>query len=118
MMPIIVLKKRIPRKRASCHSPNASVAAPATARIRLKIVKTLARTMLAYERLVSCVRCGGRAAWRRRAASASVSPLGGTATAVVAVAIERTYCDSGSSGPGASVGCLARARQVPGTDSV
>jgi hypothetical protein len=28
------------------------VAAPATARIRLKTVRTLARTMLAYERLV------------------------------------------------------------------
>ena len=36
-----------PRKSASCHWPNASVMPPATARIRLKRVKTFARTMLA-----------------------------------------------------------------------
>jgi hypothetical protein len=34
------------RKSASCHSPKARVAIPATRRIRLKTVKTLARTML------------------------------------------------------------------------
>jgi hypothetical protein len=44
----------MPRNNASCHWPKASVAIPATSRIRLKTVKTLARTMLAYERLAVC----------------------------------------------------------------
>jgi hypothetical protein len=38
---------RMARKSASCHSPKASVTTPATARMRLKTVRTLARTMLA-----------------------------------------------------------------------
>jgi hypothetical protein len=46
---------RTPRKRPSCHFPHASVSTPKTSRIRLKIVKTLPRTMLAL-----------RAARRRR----------------------------------------------------
>jgi hypothetical protein len=50
----------------------------------LKIVKTLARTMLAYERLVAGFSSGPRAA-RRREASASVNPPDGAA-AIVAVA--------------------------------
>ena len=84
---MVALATRTPRKSASCHSPNASVAAPATARIRLKTVKTLARTMLAYERLVRRSRTGPRAA-RRVAASASDKPLcasgcDGTATSVL-----------------------------------
>ena len=53
----------------------ASVAAPATARIRLKTVKTLARTMLAYERLV--VWTYGSRSRSRRAASSSVRPRAG-----------------------------------------
>ena len=49
-----------------------SVAAPATTRIRLKIVKTLARTMLAYDRLDDG--SYGVRADSRRAASASLRP--------------------------------------------
>jgi hypothetical protein len=45
--PIAAFATSTPRKSASCHTPKTSVAAPATARIRLKTVKTLARTMLA-----------------------------------------------------------------------
>ena len=75
---------RTPRKSASCGSPNASVIAPATARIRLKTVKTLARTMLAYERLVDGGGTGPRSA-RRRSASASLRPaaFGFAATSAV-----------------------------------
>jgi hypothetical protein len=47
VIPIAEFAISTPRKSASCHSPNASVATPATSRIRLKIVRTLARTMLA-----------------------------------------------------------------------
>jgi len=45
-MPITEFDTRTPRKRASCHSPNASVSTPRTARIRLKTVKRFAKTML------------------------------------------------------------------------
>jgi len=45
-IPIVVFRKRIPRKSASCTSPNASLSTPAASRIRLKTVKTLATTML------------------------------------------------------------------------
>jgi hypothetical protein len=46
-IPIAELETRTPRKSASRQSPKKSVRAPKTARIRLKTVKTLARTMLA-----------------------------------------------------------------------
>jgi hypothetical protein len=41
-----VFDTRIPRNRASCHEPNASVIPPKNARIPLKTVKTFERTML------------------------------------------------------------------------
>ena len=63
VIPIAELATRTPRKSASCHSPNASVSPPNTARIRLKTVKTFARTMLEYERLVA----GGSRGRARRA---------------------------------------------------
>jgi hypothetical protein len=84
---MLALRIRIARKSASSTAPNASVAMPATSRIRLKTVKTLARTMLAYERLVAGGRAGPRAE-RRRLASSSVSPSGEGAW-VVAASIER-----------------------------
>jgi hypothetical protein len=46
-MPIAELETRTPRNSASRQSPKTSVSVPKTTRIRLKIVKTLARTMLA-----------------------------------------------------------------------
>src|SRR5450759_2895642 len=45
-MPIVVLTTITPRNSASRQSPTASVTAPKTARIRLKTVRTFARTML------------------------------------------------------------------------
>jgi hypothetical protein len=69
------LRTRIARNRASSTAPKASVAIPATNRIRLKTVKTFARTMLLYERLVGGGGAGPRAA-SRRLASSSVSPRG------------------------------------------
>jgi hypothetical protein len=47
MMPIAELETSTPRKSASRQSPRSSVSVPKTTRIRLKMVKTLARTMLA-----------------------------------------------------------------------
>jgi hypothetical protein len=47
VIPIAEFETRTPRKRASRQSPKSSVSAPKTTRIRLKIVKTFARTMLA-----------------------------------------------------------------------
>ena len=60
-------------KSASSQAPKTNVATPATTRIRLKTVKTFARTMLAYERLVWAGSCGPRTA-SSRAASASERP--------------------------------------------
>ena len=84
-MPMPEFSTRIARKSASSKAPNASVAIPATSRIRLKTVKTLARTMLAYERLDGGGSIGPRAA-SRCCASASDSPSGdGRCTWVIAV---------------------------------
>jgi len=47
VMPIAELETSTPRKSASRQSPKSSVSVPKTTRIRLKMVKTLARTMLA-----------------------------------------------------------------------
>jgi len=44
-VPIVVLATRMPRKSASLGLPKAIVAAPKTARIRLKIVKVLPTTI-------------------------------------------------------------------------
>jgi hypothetical protein len=46
VIPIPEFATRIPRKSASRQSPKTRVSVPKTARIRLKTVKTLARTML------------------------------------------------------------------------
>jgi hypothetical protein len=73
---------------ASSIFPNAIVAIPATSRIRLKTVKTLARTMLAYDRLEAGGSTGPRAASRRRA-SASLSPPAEGLTWVVAASMCR-----------------------------
>jgi|SoiMethySBSTD1v2_1073268.scaffolds.fasta_scaffold510538_2 hypothetical protein len=73
---------------ASSIFPNAIVAMPATSRIRLKTVKTLARTMLAYDRLDAGGSTGPRAA-SRRCASASLRPSGEGVTWVVAVSMTR-----------------------------
>jgi hypothetical protein len=83
-MPMPEFAARIPRKSASCHWPNASVAPPATSRIRLKTVTTLARTMLQVDRLVGGGPGGGFAA-RRREASASVRPRCSRSALAVAV---------------------------------
>ncbi len=45
-IPIVVLATITPRNSASRQSPNASVTAPNTAKIRLNTVSTFARTML------------------------------------------------------------------------
>jgi hypothetical protein len=45
VIPIVELATSTPRKSASRQSPNASVIPPNTARIRLKTVKTFARTI-------------------------------------------------------------------------
>ena len=82
MIPMPELATMIPRNRASRGSPKINVTIPKPARIRLNTVRTLARTMLAYERLVPEIR-GGPASARRRAASASLRPAetsGGEAT--------------------------------------
>ena len=72
-IPMPVFATRIPRNRAFRQSPNTSVTTPKLARIRLKTVRTLARMMLAYERLAEIVAAPPR--WlRRRRASASVRP--------------------------------------------
>jgi hypothetical protein len=70
------LASRMKRKRESRQSPKASVTAPATTRMRLKTVRTLARTMLAVDRLVAGGSTGPRSA-SRRSASACARPLGG-----------------------------------------
>ena len=62
-------------KMASRQSPNASVRTAKTTRITLKTVKTLARMMLAHERLVAGGSSGMSAS--RRVASASVRPSAG-----------------------------------------
>jgi hypothetical protein len=73
VIPMPVFATRIPRNRASRQSPNTSVTTPKLARIRLKIVRTLARMMLAHERLAEIVAAPPR--WlRRRCASALVRP--------------------------------------------
>jgi hypothetical protein len=45
--PIAMFATRIPRNRASCHNPNASVSTPKKVRIPFGIVSVLARMMLA-----------------------------------------------------------------------
>jgi hypothetical protein len=67
------LKTTIPRKSESRQSAKASVRTPKTIRIRLKRVKTFARTMDAVDRLVAGGSSGPRSA-SRRAASASLRP--------------------------------------------
>ena len=71
---------RIPRNRASFGFPNTSVAAPNTARIKLKTVNVFAIATSAYDRLVAGSGSGPRSR-SRRSASAAVKPLL-TATAV------------------------------------
>jgi hypothetical protein len=66
---------RIPRNNASRHDPNVIVSTPKNSRIPLGIVTVLARMMLAYERLERR-RANSPRACRRRAASASVNPVG------------------------------------------
>jgi len=68
-----MFESRIPTNRASFHEPKLIVRTPKTNRIPFGIVSVLARTMLAYERLVRCGSSRPRAA-RRRPASASVRP--------------------------------------------
>jgi hypothetical protein len=68
------LATRMARKSASRQSPKMSVIAPRIARMPLKTVRTLARTMLAVERLVAGGSTGPRAA-RRRRASSSLRPV-------------------------------------------
>jgi hypothetical protein len=43
--PIATLETRMPRKSASCHSPNPSVSAPKNARIPFGMLIVLARTI-------------------------------------------------------------------------
>ena len=88
-IPIAEFATRMPRKSASRQSPNASVSTPKTSRIRLKNVRTFARTMLAVERLVA----GGstaRARRGRRCASALVRPSDGAGRSASVTAIQAT----------------------------
>jgi hypothetical protein len=64
---------RIPRKSASFHDPKPIVSTPKRRRIPFGIVRVLARTILAYERLERSRGSLPRAS-RRDAASASVRP--------------------------------------------
>lgn len=52
VIPIAELATMIPRNSASLASPKINVSTPNAARIRLNTVRTFARTMLAYERLL------------------------------------------------------------------
>ena len=72
-IPIVMFAISTPRNSASRQSANASVKAPNTIRIRLKIVSVFARTMLAYERLLAGGATSPRSA-SRRLASASLNP--------------------------------------------
>jgi hypothetical protein len=79
-MPMPAFATTIARKSASCAEPNASVSTPNATRITLNGVSTLARTMLAYERLDGVSSRAGRSA-SRRAASSALSP-GAAATGI------------------------------------
>jgi hypothetical protein len=64
-----MFETRMPRNRASRHESKVTVKTPNTNRIAFGIVNVLARTMLAYERLVGGAGSGPRSRNRRAASS-------------------------------------------------